>query len=86
MSFAFLAFKLIPIYFRVLWFLLLLGMMCLTGFLVEPILNKYLTSPTITTVSSTNYPVWKINFPAVTICSNNKMVNKQFNKALKKEP
>lgn len=35
--------------------------------------NRYQTIPTITTVETTNYPIWKLQFPAVTICNNNKV-------------
>jgi amiloride-sensitive sodium channel len=30
-------------------------------------------SPMVTTVETTAYPIWNIPFPAVTLCSNNKV-------------
>ena len=41
--------------------------------LMIPIYEKYQESKTITSIKTTNYPVWNINFPGVTICSNNKV-------------
>ena len=51
-----------------------------------PILNKYIESPTIISPKTTNYPIWNIHFPAVTICSNNKIMSDQFKKVLKRPP
>lgn len=47
---------------------------------MQPIYHKWQVVPTITTVETTNYPIWNIHFPAVTICSNNKVVMTQFNR------
>ena len=55
-------------------------------FLMIPILNKYIESPTIISPKTTNYPIWNIHFPAVTICSNNKIMSDQFKKVLKRPP
>ncbi len=41
---------------------------CLT--LVRPIYVKLTNNPTYTSVNSTNFPVWQLPFPGVTICSN----------------
>ena len=35
--------------------------------------------PTITTLDSTDHPVWEIDFPGVTICPANKVVEKKLN-------
>lgn len=35
--------------------------------------SRFNTNPTITTVETTNYPIWNLPFPAVTICNNNKV-------------
>ena len=51
-----------------------------------PIMNKYIESPTIISPKTTNYPIWNIYFPAVTICSNNKVMSDQFKKVLKRPP
>ena len=75
----------LPIKFicRFLWIILVIGMIILSVLIIAPIYEKYRTSPTVTTVSETNYPVWGINFPAVTIYSNNKIIETQLNKILK---
>ncbi|XP_059471039.1 sodium channel protein Nach-like [Neocloeon triangulifer] len=36
--------------------------------------SRYLESPTATAVETTNFPVWKVPFPAVTICDPNQVV------------
>ena len=46
------------------------AMLCYYG--MRPIYDKWQNTPTITSIEDTNYAVWNINFPAVTICSNNK--------------
>ena len=46
----------------------------MVGVFIYPIYDKWRLDPTITTVDDTNYPIWKIYFPAVTICTNNKIV------------
>ena len=52
-------------------------------FLMWPIYTKYRDFPTVTTVIETNYPVYKVDFPAVTICSNNKVIEKSLTKLIK---
>ena len=42
---------------------------------------KLLIKPILTSLESTNYPVWEIDFPGVTVCSPNK-VNKARMEAL----
>ena len=56
------------------------------AYLIQPIYFKWQTQPTITTPASTNYPIWNIDFPAVTICSNTKVVEAQLKRVLKKQP
>lgn len=51
-----------------------------------PIYNKWQVVPTVTSVDTTNYPIWNIYFPAVTICSNNKIVMKQLENEFHTEP
>ena len=53
---------------------------------ISPIYTKWRESPTIVSPESTNYPIWNIYFPAITICSNAKVVEKQLKSVLKKEP
>ncbi len=42
----------------------------LCGFLIVPIMRKWHNSPTFTSIKTTNFPVWEIPFPGVTVCSN----------------
>ena len=46
----------------------------LTIYFIMPIWIKWNNQPTLTTLDSTDHPVWEIDFPAVTICSPNKVV------------
>ena len=54
--------------------------------MVVPLYTKWQSQPTITTVYETNYPIWNINFPAITICSNNKIVKDSFNSLVRQQP
>ena len=53
---------------------------------ISPIYNKWQDNPTIVSPKSTNYKIWNIYFPAVTICSNNKVLEGQLGRVMKKEP
>ena len=39
-----------------------------------PVYQQWYTKPTIITIGDTNYPVWHIHFPAITICSNIRII------------
>lgn len=41
--------------------------------LMRLILERFQRTPTITTVETNNYPIWNVEFPAVTICNSNKV-------------
>jgi amiloride-sensitive sodium channel len=71
---------------RIFWAIIVLSGMLLCGSLIYPVYNKWQTVPTITSVATTNHPIWSIYFPAVTICSNNKVVASQFRAILKRQP
>ncbi len=71
---------------RVLWTFLCVGGVVLSYLLIVPMYTKWQEQPTFTTINSTNYPIWNIDFPAVTICSNNKVMGKQLTRELKKPP
>ena len=58
-------------------------MIVLSVYMIIPIYDKYKTTPTVTTVTETFHPVWNVNFPAVTICSNNRIVETQLDKLIK---
>ncbi|KAJ9583490.1 hypothetical protein L9F63_022162, partial [Diploptera punctata] len=42
-------------------------------FIILDVWKEYVNSPTVTTVDSTNYPIWNVPFPAVAICNINKI-------------
>ena len=67
---------------RILWALLCASSLVLCLYLMLPIYQKYIDFPTVTTVVETNHPIYKIDFPAVTICSNNKIIEKSLDKTL----
>jgi len=71
---------------RLIWFLLWVGSIGLCFYGMQPIYQKWQNSPTITSIEDTNYAVWNINFPAVTVCSNNKAVKKKVAAVVKKNP
>ena len=58
----------------------------LACYLCYPIFKKYRDEPVLTTVSTTSFPVWNIDFPAVTICNNNKVIASRVTAAVKKNP
>ena len=72
--------------FRILWLLSCIGSVIFCVTIIAPIVDKWDKDPTIISIEDTNYPVWKVPFPAVTICSNNKVISKNFVKALKRPP
>ena len=57
---------------RVFWMIVVVAFLTLGIFLTIRIVNKWQTSPIITTIESTNHPLSKVPFPAVTICPNYK--------------
>jgi hypothetical protein len=46
----------------------------------------FLPQPTITTLDSTDHPVWEINFPGVTVCPANKVVEDKLGKIARTLP
>ena len=36
--------------------------------------RRYIKDPTTTTLASTDYPIWNIDFPGITICPNMKVI------------
>ncbi len=47
-----------------------------------PIMRKWHNSPTFTSIKTTNFPVWEIPFPGVTVCSNIVVEDNQLTKVL----
>ena len=59
--------------FRMLWIPFTIGGFIMVGIIFTPQYNKYMDNPILRSVDDTNYPIENINFPAITICSNNKV-------------
>ena len=55
---------------KLVWFIVVLSALTFGVSLTTRIFRKWQKSPIITSVDDTNYPVTKIDFPAVTICPN----------------
>ena len=47
---------------------------------------NFIAQPTITTLDSTDHPVWQINFPGVTVCPANKVVEEKLAKVVEQQP
>ena len=57
------------------WGVILLGMFSLASFLIYGVMENYIESPTLVSIETTDYPVHRIPFPALTICNLNKINN-----------
>lgn len=55
------------------WIVVCLLSLIFTVVLMLLVYNRYRTTPTITTIETNNFPIWNVNFPAVTICEINKV-------------
>ncbi|TRY77170.1 hypothetical protein TCAL_06883, partial [Tigriopus californicus] len=70
----------------ILWALTVLTSLILSGFFIAPIVQKFSDSPTYTTVANTNYPIWHLDFPAISICPNIRIDSKRLKEVLRNEP
>lgn len=70
---------------RLLWTVLCVVGIVVSVLLVLPVYNKWSSTPLTTTVGSTSFPIWNVNFPAVTICSNNKVYTEALQNVLQQE-
>ncbi|TRY80032.1 hypothetical protein TCAL_16032, partial [Tigriopus californicus] len=70
---------------RILWVFLCTMGFVLTIYFIYPIWAKWNEKPTITTLDSTDHPVWEIDFPAVTVCPANKVVRSKFEDVYRKQ-
>ena len=76
----------IPFSCRVLW-VFIFGFGCFYGYLLyTPILHDWYYNPTVHDMDNTDFYVKNIPFPAVTICSNNRIVNRQLQSVLLTQP
>lgn len=56
-----------------LWIVVLTLSIIFAVILMLLVWERFRTTPTITTIETNNYPIWNVNFPAVTICDINKV-------------
>ena len=72
--------------FRVLWFIFFC-FACYYGYLLyTPFLDTWFNEPTVIGIDRADFRVEKIPFPAITICSNNKIVYRQLESVLRTQP
>ena len=43
------------------------------GYLIYKVIDNFINSPTLITIDTTEYPIHKVPFPALTICNMNKI-------------
>ena len=65
---------------------MIIGGLAVGVIVMEPVYTKLVNVPMMTSIKTKSYPIWNIDFPAVTICSNNKIVIRQVDEMLKDEP
>ncbi|XP_033606268.1 sodium channel protein Nach isoform X3 [Cryptotermes secundus] len=58
---------------RLLWAAVCIVCITVAVIMMKIVWNRFNESPTVTNVETTNYPIWNIPFPAVTLCNNNKV-------------
>ena len=71
---------------RIIWFFIFIGGICYGYLLYTPYLEKWFYSPVYMAVDSSIYDVAQIPYPAITICSNNKIVERQLESVLLTQP
>ena len=73
-------------FFRVLWFILF-SFTCFYGYLLyTPFLDTWYNEPTVIGIDRADFAIEKVPFPAITICSNNKVVYRQLESVLRTQP
>ena len=73
-------------YYRILWFILFSFAIYYGYLLYSPFLDTWYNEPTIIATDQADFPIEKIPYPAVTICSNNKIVYRQLESVLRTQP
>ena len=67
--------------------MILFGSACYYGYLLyTPFLDAWNNEPTVIATDQADFPIQNIPFPAVTICSNNKIVYRQMESVLRIQP
>ena len=72
--------------FRLLWFILFNFAIYYGYLLYTPFLDAWHYEPTVIATDQADFPVEKLPFPAITICSNNKIVYRQLESILRTQP
>ncbi|XP_065348977.1 sodium channel protein Nach-like [Cloeon dipterum] len=62
-----------PLIERIIWLLCHCCAITVASVMIYATWTRYSQSPTATAVETTNFPVWKVPFPAVTICDPNQV-------------
>ena len=73
-------------FFRAVWVVLFILGIGYGYLLYTPYLEKWFYTPVYMSIDSSSYDVAKIPFPAITICTNNKIVNRQLESVLLTQP
>nr|CAD7403343.1 unnamed protein product [Timema cristinae] len=58
---------------RLLWTFLSALSLAIAGILIQLVWVRFQKSPTVISIEDTNYPIWKVPFPGVTLCNSNKV-------------
>ena len=69
-----------------LWFILFSFAVWYGYLLYTPFLDAWYNEPTVIATDQADFPVEKLPFPAITICSNNKIVYRQLESVLRTQP
>ena len=67
--------------------MILFSSACYYGYLLyTPFLDTWNNEPTVIATDQADFPIEKVPFPAITICSNNKIVYRQMESVLRIQP
>ena len=67
--------------------MILFSSACYYGYLLyTPFLDTWNNEPTVIATDQADFPIEKVPFPAITICSNNKIVHRQLESVLRTQP
>ena len=73
-------------YFRVIWLILVISAICICILYTTVIYEKWICNTTVFIIEKVDFGMKNIPFPAVTICSNNKIMESQVEKVLLSQP
>ena len=67
--------------------MILFGFTCYYGYLLyTPFLHTWYNEPTVIATDQADFPIENLPYPAITICSNNKIVYRQLESVLRTQP